>query len=156
MLCTSPDARCDSKMVMASVLGVRGQYHCWIWTWLFSCKQDRGPCQSLCPLRQPDHPKKGMSGVTEELWLSLHFALVVQLSLPQTGLWDAFEGRAEQDLPPRVILNSFHGSYLWQGWLKMYFVFSSMADRVVTSVCLTLSRSITLVQIEISLLHLFS
>lgn len=72
MLCTSPDARCDSKMVMASGPGVRGQYHCWIWTWLFSCEQDWGPCQSLRPLPQPVQPEKGVSVVTQKPPLSLH------------------------------------------------------------------------------------
>lgn len=72
VLCTSLGAGCDSKMVMASGLGVRGQYHCWIWTWSFSCKQYRGPRQSSCPRRHSDQPKKVMSGVTEQLWL-FHF-----------------------------------------------------------------------------------
>lgn len=85
MLCTSPDALCDSKMVMASGPGVRGQYHRWIWTWLFSCEQDRGPCQS-CPLRQPDQPKKGMSGVSEELWYFTSFNFILLINVfPRTG-----------------------------------------------------------------------
>lgn len=84
VLCTGPDARCDSKMVMATGLGVRGQYHCWIWTCLFSCMQDMGPCQSSCPLHQPYQATKTMSGVTEEVSLSLQFTSLTQTSF---SLW---------------------------------------------------------------------
>ena len=85
MLCTGPDALCDSEMVMASGRGLEANIIAEYGHGCLAASRTVGPCQS-CPLRQPDQRKKGMSGVSEELWYLTSFNFILLINVfPQTG-----------------------------------------------------------------------